>query len=73
MLLLWIRFKDAYRKLMRVGEFVAAISTVFCLCSILQLLWILHWKPGPHQQSRGVVDDSAADASTPTPGVDRLR
>ena len=50
-LLLCIRFKDAYRKLMRVGEFVAAISTVFCLCSILQLLWILHWKPGPHQQA----------------------
>jgi Sulfatase len=52
-LLLWIRFKDAYGKLMRVGEFVAAFFTVFCLCSILQLLWILRWKPGPHQQTAG--------------------
>jgi len=50
-LLLWARFKDAYRKLMRVGEFVAAILTVFCLCSMLQLLWILRWKPGPHQHT----------------------
>jgi Sulfatase len=49
-LLLWIRFENAYRKLMRVGEFVAAFLMVFCLCSILQLLWVLHWKPGPHQQ-----------------------
>jgi Sulfatase len=48
--LLWIRFKEAYRKLMRVGEFFAAFLMVFCLCSILQLLWILRWKPGPHQQ-----------------------
>ncbi len=50
-LLLWVRFKDAYGKLMRVGEFVAAFFTVFCLCSILQLLWILRWKPGVHQQT----------------------
>ncbi len=50
-LLLWIRFKGAYRRLMRVGEFAGAFFAVFCLCSILQLLWILHWKPGPHQQT----------------------
>jgi Sulfatase len=50
-LLLWTRFKDAYGKLMRVGEFIAAFFTVFCLCSIAQLLWILRWKPGPHQQT----------------------
>jgi len=50
-LLLWIRFKTAYGQLMRVGEFVAAFFTIFCLCSILQLLWVLHWKPGPHQQT----------------------
>ncbi len=49
-LLLWIRFKDAYRKLMRVGEFFAVFLMVFCLCSILQLLWILRWTPGAHQQ-----------------------
>jgi hypothetical protein len=50
-LLLLVRFKDAYRRLMRVGEFVGAFFMVFCVCSILQLLWVLHWKPGPYQHT----------------------
>jgi hypothetical protein len=50
-LLLWARFADAYRTLMRVGNFVGAFFAVFCLCSMLQLLWILHWKPGPQQRT----------------------
>lgn len=49
-LVLWFGFKDGYQALMRVGEFAGAFFAVFCLCSILQLLWILHWKPGPHEQ-----------------------
>ncbi len=65
-LLLWVRFKDAYGKLMRVGEFVAAFFTVFCLCSILQLLWILRWQPGPHQQT-------AAWATTTQPAREHAR
>jgi hypothetical protein len=50
-LLLLVRFKDAYRRLMRLGEFVGAFFAVFCACSILQLLWILRWKPGPYQHT----------------------
>jgi hypothetical protein len=50
-LLLLLRFKDGYRRLMKTGDFVGVFFAVFCLCSILQLLWILHWKPGPHEHS----------------------
>ena len=71
-LLLWIRFEDAYRKLMRVGEFVAAISTVFCLCSILQLLWVLSWKPGPHRQKAAWATTTQPVREHRAPGVDRL-
>ncbi len=48
-LLLWSRFAAAYRQLMRVGNFVGAFFAVFCLGSMMQLLWILHWKPGPYE------------------------
>jgi len=47
--MLWLRFRDAYRMLLRVGDFVGAFFAVFCVCSMLQLLWILHWRPGPHE------------------------
>jgi hypothetical protein len=50
-LLLWLRFKSGYRRLMRVGDFVGVFFAVFCLCSMVQLLWILRWKPGPHQHT----------------------
>jgi hypothetical protein len=48
-LVLWFGFKDGYRSLMRVGDFVGTFFAIFCVCSMLQLLWVLHWKPGPHQ------------------------
>jgi arylsulfatase A-like enzyme len=50
-LLLLLKFKGRYRRLMRVGDFVGIFFAVFCVCSILQLLWVLHWKPGPYQQT----------------------
>ena len=46
-----MRFADAYRNLMRVGNFFGAFFAVFCVCSMLQLLWILRWKPGPYRQT----------------------
>ena len=48
---LFLKFKSGYRRLMRGGDFVGAFLAVFCLCSMAQLLWILHWKPGPHQHT----------------------
>ncbi len=48
-LLLWRKFAQAYRTLLRVGNFVGVFLAIFCACSMLQLLWVLHWKPGPHE------------------------
>jgi hypothetical protein len=58
LLLLLLRFNNWYRRLIRVGDFVGIFLAVFACGSILQLLWVVHWKPGPHQQT-------AAWATTP--------
>jgi hypothetical protein len=50
-LLLFLKFKDRYRQLMRLGDFVGIFFAIFCLCSVLQMLWLLHWKPGPYQHT----------------------
>jgi hypothetical protein len=65
-LLLRVRSKNAYRRLMRVGDFAGIFFAVFCLCSMVQLLWILRWKPGPYQHA-------AAWASTAQPPRDHPR
>ena len=59
-LILWMRFRNGYRWLMRIGDFAGTFFAVFCLCSMAQLLWILRWKPGPYQHA-------AAWASTAQP------
>jgi hypothetical protein len=48
-LVVWLKFKSAYRALLQAGDFVGAFFAIFCLCSMLQLLWVLHWKPGMHE------------------------
>ena len=60
LLLLFLKFKGWYRHLMRVGDFAGIFLAVFACGSILQLLWVVHWKPGPHQQT-------ADWATTPQP------
>jgi hypothetical protein len=65
-LLLWMRFERAFRRLMRLGDFVSIFFAVFCLCSIVQLLWVLRWKPGPYQHT-------AAWATTAQPPRDHPR
>ncbi|MGA7156112.1 MAG: sulfatase-like hydrolase/transferase [Acidobacteriaceae bacterium] len=55
-LLLLLKYKKAYQMLMQVGVFAGVFFAVFCLCSMLQLLWVLHWKPGPHQESAAWVN-----------------
>jgi hypothetical protein len=59
-LLLLLKYKPAYRRLMRVGEFASVFLAVFCLCSFAQLLWILHWKPGPHEHTASWAATTAA-------------
>jgi hypothetical protein len=50
-LLLLLKYKLVYRRLMRIGDFAGVFLAVFCLCSMLQLLWVLRWSPGPHAQT----------------------
>lgn len=50
-LLLLMKYKAAYQRLMQVGNFAGAFFAFFCLCTIVQLLWVLRWTPGPHQRT----------------------
>ncbi len=59
-LLLLLLFQPWYQRLMRLGEIVGIFAAVFCLCSMTQLLWVLHWKPGAQQHG-------VAWAATPQP------
>jgi hypothetical protein len=65
-LLLWLRFKSGYRRLMRMGDFVGVFFAVFCLCSMVQMLWLLRWKPGAYQHT-------AAWATTAQPPREHAR
>ena len=49
LLLLLLKFPRWYRKLLRTGDAVGIFFAVFALFSIVQLLWVAHWKPGPQQ------------------------
>jgi hypothetical protein len=49
-----------YRALLRLGDFVGIFLAVFALCSIVQMLLVVRWKPGPHERV-------AAWESTPQP------
>jgi hypothetical protein len=50
-LLLLLKFKGLYQQLLRAGDFMGVFFAIFCLCSFAQLLWVLRWKPGPHQHT----------------------
>lgn len=49
LLLLLLRFPRIYKSVMKVGNAVGVFLAVFGLCSIVQLLWAMRWKPGPQQ------------------------
>ena len=49
LLLLLLRFPLVYRRVLRVGDAIGVFLAVFGLCSILQLLWVMTWRPGPRQ------------------------
>jgi hypothetical protein len=46
---LWLRADRLYRRLLRLGDFIGIFLAVFAFCSILQLLYVARWKPGPYQ------------------------
>jgi hypothetical protein len=58
--LLLVRYKLWYRRLMRAGDFFGVFLAVFAFCTLMQLLYVARWKPGPYEQV-------AAWGSTPQP------
>ena len=49
--LLRVRFNGGYRRLMLVGNFAGIFLAVFAGCSMVQLLCVTRWRPGPHAQT----------------------
>ena len=49
--LLLVKFKRWYRGLMRFGDFLGTFLAIFAVCSVIQLLYIRHWKPGLQQHT----------------------
>ncbi len=49
LLLLLLRFPLWYRRVIRVGDAVGVFFAVFAICSIVQLVWVMTWRPGPQQ------------------------
>jgi hypothetical protein len=60
LVLLLIRFNRWYRVVMRVGDAIGIFFFVFACSSIVQLLFVTLWKPGPYQHT-------VAWATTPQP------
>jgi hypothetical protein len=51
LLLLLMRYKRWFRWVMQLGDAVGVFFAMFALCSIIQLLWVMHWKPMPQRYS----------------------
>jgi hypothetical protein len=49
--LLMLRFKGGYRRLMQLGNFAGIFLAIFALCSMVQLLCVARWRPGPHEHA----------------------
>jgi hypothetical protein len=60
LLLLLLKFPRWYKRLLQTGDAVGVFFAVFAFFSIMQLLWVTHWKPGPQQHL-------AAWATSPQP------
>lgn len=48
-LLLLLRFPLGYRRVIRVGDAVGVFFAIFAMGSIVQLVWVMGWRPGPQQ------------------------
>jgi hypothetical protein len=49
--LLVLRYRIWYRRLMRAGDFSGVFLAVFAFCTMVQLLYVTQWKPGPHERT----------------------
>jgi hypothetical protein len=63
LLLLMMVFPVWYRRVLRFGDALGIFFAIFALSAIVQLLWVLRWKPAPQQYA-------AAWAQTPQPPRD---
>jgi hypothetical protein len=48
-LVCYLRVQNVYRRLIRIGDAAGVFLFVFAACSILQLFFVMLWKPGPYQ------------------------
>jgi hypothetical protein len=48
MVLLLLRYRRLYNSIMKLGDTIGVFLFMFALCSAMQLLWVMHWRPGPH-------------------------
>jgi hypothetical protein len=51
LVLLLIRFNRWYRFVMRIGDAIGIFFFLFACCSIVQLLFVTLWHPGPYQHT----------------------
>jgi len=49
--LLFFRRRIWYRQLMRIGDFAGIFLAIFAVCSLVQLLHVARWKPGPQEHT----------------------
>ena len=49
--MLLVRSKIWYRRLMRAGDFFGVFLAVFAFCTVMQLLYVRRWKPGAHERT----------------------
>ncbi|SEG25387.1 Sulfatase [Bryocella elongata] len=65
-LLLLLRFRRRYYQVMKVGDFASIVLAIFAVGSIVQLLFVIVWKPAPNQHT-------VAWATTPQPPREHKR
>jgi hypothetical protein len=49
LLLLYLRFNQWYRRMVRLGDGIGLFLFIFAVCSIVQVLLVALWRPGPYQ------------------------
>jgi arylsulfatase A-like enzyme len=50
LLVLYLRYHQWFRKLVRLGDALSIFLFLFAVCGIAQILFVTLWKPGPYQR-----------------------
>jgi hypothetical protein len=50
LLVLYLRYNQWFRRLVRLGDGLSIFLFLFAVCSIAQVSFVMLWKPGPYQQ-----------------------